>query len=659
VEFVLATKTKRKKRPHPFKIEEPAAVAAIEPQIEASPAVLPWLTLETVLYAVIVIVAVALRLSNLGLVPLSNAEAGQALSGLELYRGGVPAGDYSPLLLTLNTLSFLLFGVSDASARLAPMLFGSVLVILPLTLRRRVGPVVCLVAAALLAISPTAVFLSRTLNSEIAVATASLLIFAGFFNWTEDGQRRWLWLLAAGLAILPVAGPMAYAVIVVFGLIVLLRYPLFKALWAEGLAKTAAQPAAQVRPPGEPDGASPDREIGLDEAGADRSTAARKPDGLQQQTDRRDENSINRNLRDAGIFFAVTLLLLATAATFNFSGLGVATTFFVDWLNNFGGQVGPEAGFNAIFLLTIYEPLVLLAGLSGIALAILRRDLLGLLLVIWFAGLLVLDVVMGGRPNGSVILPLVPLVFLAAFALAELWEGLRLWGTWGNEGALLLTGLVITVFAYIGLTGWLERPCTPEDTICQYSWLQAGAALVLFLVVVFFFGFMSDGAAALRGAALAGTVIGLLATISVGWRLNFGPLMDLGYQPLAGVPASTGLVQLTETLADESESRVGDATLLDVAWVGPASPALAWRLRDYRHLSQTNSLLDAPATAIITPASDRELAADQPYIGQDFALDAIWSPVGLPPKQLVEWLIYRHMNERPQGNTAVLWLRVE
>lgn len=653
----MATKTKRKKLAHPFEIEKPAAVVAVEPEVEASPAVLPWLTLEAVLYAVIVIVAVALRLSNLGLVPLSNAEARQALSGLELYRGGVPAGDYSPLLLTLNTLSFLLFGVSDASARLAPMLFGSVLVILPLTLRRHLGPVVCLVAAALLALSPTAVFLSRTLNSEIVVATASLMIFAGFFNWTEDGQRRWLSLLAAGLAILLVAGPMAYTVVVIFGLIVLVRYPLFKALWTEGLAKAAVQPPGRTGPPAEPDGIA-DQDAVFDAAGADRANTVRERD-QQQRADRPNEEAINRNLRDAGIFFAVTLLLLATVATFNFSGFGVATTFFVDWLNRFGRQAGPEAGFNAIFLLTIYEPLIILAGLSGIALVILRRDLLGLLLVIWFAGVLVLDVVMGGRPNGSVILSLMPLVFLAAFALAELWEGLRLWGTWGNEGVLLVTGLVIAVFAYIGLTGWLEHTCTPEDTVCQYSWIQTAAALALFLLVVLFFGFMSDGTAALRGAALAGAAVGLLAMINIGWRLNFGPLMDLAYQPLAGIPASTELVQLTETLADESESRVGDATLLDVAWVGPASPALAWRLRDYQHLSQTNSLLDAPATAVITPASNQDLAADQPYIGQDFALDAIWSPVGLPPKQLVEWLVYRHGEQRPQGNEAVLWLRVK
>jgi hypothetical protein len=105
---------------------------------------------------------------------------------------------------------------------------------------------------------------------------------------------------------------------------------------------------------------------------------------------------------------------------------------------------------------------------------------------------------------------------------------------------------------------------------------------------------------------------------------------------------------------------VGDATALDTTLVGTTGPALRWRLRNYGHLTQASSLFESPpATAIITPAGpDRELEADEPYIGQDFALDAIWSPVGLPPKELMKWLIYRQGSERPQGNKAVLWLRV-
>jgi hypothetical protein len=357
----------------------------------------------------------------------------------------------------------------------------------------------------------------------------------------------------------------------------------------------------------------------------------------------------------------VTLLLVATTFTFNLSGFGMITALLTDWLGRFGLQTRPEAGFNAVFLLTIYEPLLVVAGLTGLAFVLLRQDLLGTTLAGWFVGLLLLDLIMGGRPNGSIILLLVPLALLAAIALAELWEGIRRWGSWGNEGILLAAGLVIAAFGYIGLTGWLTRTCGADDTLCQYSWLQPVAALALFLVIVFFFGFINDLSTALRGAALAAVVVGLLATVSLAWRLNYGPLMHLGYQPLAGIPASTELVQLTDTVIDQSESRVGDARLLDVTVAGIASPALRWQLREFDHLDQTNTPHGGtPTTAIITSVSyEQGLDLSQAYLGQDLALDAVWSPVGLPAKEFFKWLIYRQVDEPPQGNKVVLWLRLE
>ncbi|MBI1881556.1 MAG: hypothetical protein HYR94_25525, partial [Chloroflexi bacterium] len=344
----------------------------------------------------------------------------------------------------------------------------------------------------------------------------------------------------------------------------------------------------------------------------------------------------------------------------NLSGLSIVSGFLPDWLSRFSLQARPDAGFNAVFLLTIYEPLLVLAGLAGLAYAILEKDLLKQTLGGWFVGLIILDLVMIGRPNGNIILPLVPLAFLAAVALAELWQSLQWQGSWGNEGLLLAAGLVISVFSYIGLTGWLLRTCAPEDTICQYAWLQPIAALALLLVIAIFFGFMANAGVAARGMALTGVTIGLVAAISIGWRLNYGPLMDLAYQPLAGIPASTGLVALTDTLTRQAAERTGgQITDLDTTLVDVTSPSLLWRLRDFESLTQVNSAAEAPpTTAIITPL-DVELGMDQPYLGQRFTLDALWSPVGLEPKPLVKWLIYRQGDPRPQGNQVILWLRPE
>ena len=194
----------------------------------------------------------ALRLWRLGAYPLSNAEAEQSLAALALYRGGLPESGhiYSPLLLSLNALTFFLFGAGDAAPRLASVLLGSVLVFLPFTLRRHLGSPVCLLTSALLAISPAAVFLSRTLNHEIGAAVGGLMLVAGFFNWTESGRARWLWLMAGGLAILLTSGPMAYSILLIFGLMVLLKFSAFKALWAN-TPGTAAQGKASPQHAGD------------------------------------------------------------------------------------------------------------------------------------------------------------------------------------------------------------------------------------------------------------------------------------------------------------------------------------------------------------------------------------------------------------------------
>jgi uncharacterized protein (TIGR03663 family) len=617
-------------------------------QVEASPTPLAWFTLEGLLYVVILVLALALRVWHLGAIPLSNTEAEQSLVALSLYHGNLPqSSQYSPLLASLNSLSFLLFGTSDASARLASALLGTALVLLPFSLRRQLGGLTCLLTSALLALSPVAIFLSRTINSEIAVAVGALSLVAGFYNWAEDGQQRWLLLMAGGLALLLTAGPMAYSVILVFGLIVLYRFSLFKAMWARGLSNSAASYPR-------PEEKSNDSMPFLSRDGASQPPT---PEGTETTT-----YTVPSNLRNAGAFLLIAVFLLATAATLNIGGFGVATTLFVDWLSRIGLRTSAEAGFNAIFMLTIYEPLLVVAGLIGLAYTIVRNNNIPeRMFVGWFLGLLLLDLLMGGRPNSNVILPLVPLAFLAAIALAKLWTAVQQWGTWSNEGILLGTGLVIFGFAYIGLTGWILRTCSPDDRICQLSWLQPIAALMLLFIVAVFFAYMGGIGATLRGLALSWVVVGILAMVSIGWRLNYGPLMHLAYQPLAGIPVSTELVKLTETLADQSMARVDDASLLDVTLIGIDSPALRWRLREYRHLAQANSFFEAtPTTAIITPANpDQELEADETYLGQDFDLDAIWSPVGLPPRGLVEWLIYRQSGERPQGNKAVLWLRLD
>ena len=606
----MATATKRKAL---RQMVEPAVPSPANDTTATTPPA--WLTLEFVLYGLIFLLAVALRFWQLGAYPLNSVEAQPALAALALYLGQpIEAQLYSPLLLTLNALSFLLFDHSDATVRIGPALLGSSLALLPLLLRRRLGPTATLTAATLLAISPTAVFLSRTLNGEIATALGAMLLLAGFFNWTATGQQGWLYTQAAGLATLLTSGPMAYSVLIIFALLVLVQWKAIKSLSKQALAQMG-------------------------------------------DTNNKEVQTLPTGLKRAIIFFAVLLLLLATAGMLNLSGFGVTTSLFTDWISRFSLTPRADAAFSSVFLLTIYEPLLLIAGIIGATYAILSKDLLRQSLATWFFSALILDVALAGRPAGSVLLTVVPLALLAGLALGHLWDSLAAHGRWSNEGIILAAGLVIFSFGTIGLTGWLVRPCGPDDTLCHYAWLQSAAALGLFVVIVAFFWFIHGAGVALRGTALTGVVIGVIAAFSIGWRLNYGPLMHLAYQPLAGVPASTELVALADTLKSESLIRTGDEAMLDIATVNVTDPALLWQLRHFKRLSPTASLLTAPgATAIITPVNETgDTNLGEAYLGQDFALESAWSPVGLNAKDLLTWLIYRQLPTAPGGQRVILW----
>ncbi|NJN97465.1 MAG: hypothetical protein HC875_26980, partial [Anaerolineales bacterium] len=439
-------------------------------------------------------------------------------------------------------------------------------------------------------------------------------------------------------------------ILIVFGLIILLKFSAFKALWQQGVSRSTQAAVSETQSGSPPPTATPEINPENDQTPPQSSSSNLPSSTLGVHLS---------PLRPAGLFFLACLVLLATAGLFNIGGLGMLSGFLPDWLSRFGLQGRADAGFNAVFLLTIYEPLLVLAGLAGLAYTLLDKDLLKQTLAGWFVGLIILDAVMIGRPVSSAILPLVPLAFLAALALAELWQGLEREGSWGNEGLLLAAGLAMAVYSYIGLTGWLI--CNRADFICQYAWLQPIAAVLMFLVIAVFFGVMSQRGVTGRGTALVGVALGLVVAVSISWRLNFGPLMNLAYQPLAGIPASTGLLDLTETLTRQSAERTGgQITAIDTTLAGVGDPALLWQLRDLEKLSQVNSAAEAqPTLAIITPAGV-ELGIGQPYVGQEFVINAVWSPVGITPQQLLNWLLYRHINNfRPDGNRVILWLSPE
>lgn len=150
--------------------------------------------------------AAALRFYHLDLKPLHHDEGinGNFLAGL--FRAGHyhydPANYHGPTLYYFALPFAYLLGLNTFAIRSVTALFGLLTVWLILRLRRDIGTFGALAAAALVAVSPGAVFFSRDFIHETLVTCFSLGVVAAALRYHRTGRPRCLLLASASAALL-------------------------------------------------------------------------------------------------------------------------------------------------------------------------------------------------------------------------------------------------------------------------------------------------------------------------------------------------------------------------------------------------------------------------------------------------------------------------
>jgi uncharacterized protein (TIGR03663 family) len=150
-----------------------------------------------------------LRLYALELKPLHHDEGVNGFFLMNLLRQGRyaydPANYHGPTLYYLTLPFVVLTGLGTFVVRLVPALFGVGTVWLVLGLRRRVGAVAALAAAALLAVSPACVFYSRYFIHEMPFVFFTLaLVVSALRFWEAEANpdaRRSTGIYAASAAL--------------------------------------------------------------------------------------------------------------------------------------------------------------------------------------------------------------------------------------------------------------------------------------------------------------------------------------------------------------------------------------------------------------------------------------------------------------------------
>jgi len=166
----------------------------------------PFLRLnwEQLAWLILLVVALVSRFYDLQFGALHHDEVIHASWSWELYRGiGYQHNPifHGPFMYHFQAFMYLLFGATDATARLGPAIFGTIIVLLPWFLRRELGRVGALLVGALLLISPSILYYSRHLRHDIFSATCILLMVVAVFRYLDGRRDRWLYVLAGAFTI--------------------------------------------------------------------------------------------------------------------------------------------------------------------------------------------------------------------------------------------------------------------------------------------------------------------------------------------------------------------------------------------------------------------------------------------------------------------------
>jgi hypothetical protein len=563
---------------------------------------------DDILYWLAFLLALGIRLFQLGAAPLSDMEAGWALQALGLAHGGATALGAQPAYILLTSQLFSVLGNTNFLARLFPALAGSLIIWLPFFFQRWMGDSKWLrragwIMAFGLAIDPGLVSLSRQAGSLMPAMAFTLLVFACLYN------RRMIWAgIFAGLALLS-------------GLAFLQGLLILGLSW--GLYRLASSKLGISHP---------------EEGNAELASEPIPPPSLQ-----------------VGLIAMTLTLLFAGFLLFRApQGLGALAETIPAYLNTWVKSSGiPILRLPASLL--VYQPLVLIfAIIAAVRVWFGHQDdqhtRQGFVaLSLWSVVAFLLPLVYVGRQVGDLAWALIPLWALAAIEISR-----SLHTDEDIITRLVAAGLGSLLFV-LAVVGWINLLSIGrfQVSVVIYWAIIVGAFLLGFIAVLLAAVGWSVSAARLGVVWALCFVLGL-QIISNTWGMSI--VRQNGAQELWSLPPTTGQAdQLLVTLTDLSTWNTGLRDQLEIV-VLVDSPALRWALRNFPNTQFDTSLSSTVSPpVVITLKGAEEPRLTEQYRGQDFVWRLYPGWQGVVPASFINWLAFR---QSPLGqDQIILWAR--
>ena len=165
---------------------------------------LPWLTLEVLIFSLIILVAVISRYYNLGARAMSHDESLHTYFSYLLYQGqGYQHNPmmHGPLQFHLIALAYFIFGSSDFVARIPAATFSILAIGAIWVWRRYLGRAGALVAAFMALVSPFLLYYGRYTREDSYVAVSLIVLLYSILRYFETGNAKYIYLMAGSLVI--------------------------------------------------------------------------------------------------------------------------------------------------------------------------------------------------------------------------------------------------------------------------------------------------------------------------------------------------------------------------------------------------------------------------------------------------------------------------
>jgi len=382
----------------------------------------------------IIAVAAALRLPELALNPFHHDEGVNGWFMTNLVRNGTyvydPANYHGPSLYYFALVSEITFGLTTEAMRLVPVLFGLLLVALTFSLRAYLGALAVLVAGALLAVSPAAVYVSRYFIHETLLVAFSMALVASTTLYLDRRASRYLLAAAASAALLFATKETGVITVVVLLIAVVIGH--FYVPWRH--------PALADRRPAMADR----RSVGGRAVRGGRGGSGRGAAGSGAAPSLVPRWVPAGDLAGAAVVFLVIYVLLYSSFFTNYpKGLIDSLATFTIWTQTGGATQSQPAQQYLVWMVPLDVVILALGVIGGLVAAIRAPSRLWVVIGLWAAGITVVYSVIPYKTPWILLNLLVPLALLAGLAVSELWRVPRL-----RPGLPVVLGAAVLLSGY-------------------------------------------------------------------------------------------------------------------------------------------------------------------------------------------------------------------